>query len=149
MSPSPGASAVTQATHTAFRCQTCQHSKAKCFSSGYHLSDLKKTVIIFFKKEYMYLMLIAVQSLSCVLLFCDPIDCRPLDWSPHRPGSSVHGIFQARILEWITISFSMGSSRPSDGGCVSWIAGSLLHCRRILYRLSHQYFYSEMYIVCK
>ena len=34
---------------------------------------------------------------------CDPMDCSP-------PGSSVHGIFQARILEWVAISFSRGSS---------------------------------------
>ena len=36
---------------------------------------------------------------------CDPMDCR-------LPGSSVHGILQARILEWVTISFSRGSSQP-------------------------------------
>ena len=39
---------------------------------------------------------------SCLTLF-DPMDCSP-------PGSSVHGISQARILEWIAISFSRGSS---------------------------------------
>ena len=39
---------------------------------------------------------------------CDPLDCSP-------PGSSVHGIFQARILEWVAISFSKGSSLPRDG----------------------------------
>ena len=37
---------------------------------------------------------------SCPTL-CDPMDCSP-------PGSSVHGIFQARILEWVAISFSRG-----------------------------------------
>ena len=37
-------------------------------------------------------------SQSCLTL-CDPMDSNP-------PGSSVHGIFQARILEWVTISFS-------------------------------------------
>ena len=41
--------------------------------------------------------------LSHVCLFCDPRNCSP-------PGSSVHGIFQARILEWVAISFSKGSS---------------------------------------
>ena len=41
---------------------------------------------------------------SCPTL-CDPIDCS-------LSGSSVHGIFQARVLEWITISFSRGSSQP-------------------------------------
>ena len=40
-------------------------------------------------------------------------------------GSSVHGISQARILEWITVSFSRGSSEPRDWTCISWIAGGL------------------------
>ena len=43
-----------------------------------------------------------------------------IDWSP--PGSSVHEIL-ARILEWVAISFSRGSSQPSDGTLVSHIAG--------------------------
>ena len=47
---------------------------------------------------------------------CDPMDCSP-------PGSSVHGIFQARILEWVAIFFSRGSSWPRDPTCFSWIAG--------------------------
>ena len=41
---------------------------------------------------------------SCLTL-CDPVDCSP-------PGSSVHGILQARILEWVAISFSRGSFQP-------------------------------------
>ena len=45
----------------------------------------------------------------------------PMDCSP--PGSSVHGILQARILEWVAIPFSRGSSRPRDGTWVSCIAG--------------------------
>ena len=40
-----------------------------------------------------------------------PTLCDPVDWSP--PGSSIHGIFQARVLEWVAISFSRGSSWPS------------------------------------
>ena len=40
------------------------------------------------------------------------------------PGSSLHGIFQARVLEWGVISFSRGSSRPRDRTQVSRIAGS-------------------------
>ena len=47
---------------------------------------------------------------------CDPVDCSP-------PGSSIHGILQARILEWVAISFSMGSSWPRDWTQVSRIAG--------------------------
>ena len=38
------------------------------------------------------------------------------------PGSSVHGILQARILDWVAISFSRGSSQCRDGNCVSYIS---------------------------
>ena len=50
-----------------------------------------------------------------------PTLCSPMDSSP--PGSSVHGIFQARILEWVAISFSRGSCWPRDWTRVSCIAG--------------------------
>ena len=52
---------------------------------------------------------------SCTTL-CDPLDC-------NLSGSSVHGIFQARVLEWVAISFSRGSSQPRDQTQVSHIAG--------------------------
>ena len=48
---------------------------------------------------------------------CDPMDCN----SP--PGSSVHGLFQARILEWVAYPFSRGSSQPRNQIQVSCIAG--------------------------
>ena len=47
---------------------------------------------------------------------CDPVNCS-------LPGSCVHGILQARVLDWVAISFSRGSSRPRDGTQVSLIAG--------------------------
>ena len=50
---------------------------------------------------------------SCPIL-CDPIDCS-------LPGSSVHGIFQAIVLEWVAISFSRGSSQPRARTRVSHI----------------------------
>ena len=50
-----------------------------------------------------------------------PILCNPMDCSP--PGSSVHGIFQARILEWVAIPFSRGSSLPRDRTQVSHNVG--------------------------
>ena len=53
------------------------------------------------------------------------LNCNP-------PVSSIHGIFQARILEWVAIPFSRRSSPPRDQ---TW---EFLHCRRILYHLSHQ-----------
>ena len=52
---------------------------------------------------------------SCPTL-CDPMDCS-------LPGSSIHGIFQARVLEWVAISFSRGSSQPSDLTRVSHTPG--------------------------
>ena len=48
-------------------------------------------------------------------LTLQPMDCNP-------PGSSVHGIFQARILEWTAISYSKGSFQPRDQICVSCIS---------------------------
>ena len=51
---------------------------------------------------------------SCLIL-CDPVDCHP-------PGSSVHRILQARILEWVAILFSRESSQPKDQTQVSCIA---------------------------
>ena len=50
------------------------------------------------------------------LTLYNPKDCSP-------PGSSVHGILQARILEWVAIPVSRGSSRPRDQTQVSCIAG--------------------------
>ena len=57
---------------------------------------------------------------SCLTL-CDPVDY------------TVHGILQARILEWVAVPFSRGSSQPTQGS-----NPSLPHCRRILYYLSHK-----------
>ena len=56
------------------------------------------------------------------LTLCDPMDCSP-------PGSSVHGTFQVRILEWVAISSSRGYSWPRDWtpvSCISCIAGRFL-----------------------
>ena len=56
----------------------------------------------------------AAKSLSRIQL-CDPTDCSP-------PGSSVHGILQARMLEWVAMPSSRGSSRPWDRTRVSYIS---------------------------
>ena len=63
----------------------------------------------------------------CCVCECPPL-CNPMDCSP--PG--VHGILQARILEWVAIPFSRGSSQPRNRIWVSHIAG------RPFYHLSHQ-----------
>ena len=60
------------------------------------------------------IMLVLITQLCPTL--CDPMDCS-------QPGSSVHGILQARILEWVGIPFSRGSSQPRGGTQVSYIAG--------------------------
>ena len=56
---------------------------------------------------------------------CDPMNCSP-------PGSSVHGILQARILEWVASPFSRGIFLTQG------LNPGLLNCRQILYNLSHQ-----------
>ena len=60
---------------------------------------------------------------QCVWLVAQlcPTPCNLMDYSP--PGSSVHGILQARILEWVALPSSRGSSQPRDWTQVSCIAG--------------------------
>ena len=65
-----------------------------------------------------------IYLLSPIWLFCNPMDCS-------SPGSSVHGISQARILKWVAISFSRESSWPRDRTHVSCFG------RRLLYQQSH------------
>ena len=93
-----------------------------------------------------YLVWVHVCVLSCVQLFCDPMDYS-------LPGSSVHGIFQARILAWVAISSSRGSSPPRDRTrvfCIDrqflyqcatweaqWIYVSLLKCYHFSLTLSN------------
>ena len=74
---------------------------------------------------YLVILLLCVCVLvtqSCLTL-CDLMDCSPI-------SSSVHGILQARILEWIAISFARGFPTQGSNPC-------LLHCRKILYGRSH------------
>ena len=73
--------------------------------------------------------------LTCSVAQSWPTLCHSKDCSP--PGSSIHGIFQGRILEWVAISFSRGSSRRRNRIRVSCIAGGLLHGSRF-YQLSYQ-----------
>ena len=65
------------------------------------------------------------ESLQSFLILCDPIDCS-------LPGSSVHGILQARILEWVAILFT----REDQGSNLHLLW--LLHFLQILYHLSYQ-----------
>ena len=75
--------------------------------------------------------IVSVCVYMCVLVaqLC-PTLCKPMDSSP--PGASVHGILQAKILEWVPMSFFRGSSQPRDKihiSCVSCIDRQILyHC---------------------
>ena len=64
----------------------------------------------------MYAATAAAKSLQLCPTQCDPIDGSP-------PGFSVPGILQARILQWVAISFSRRSSRPRDWNRISYIVG--------------------------
>ena len=79
---------------------------------------------IIHSKNPIYLKMKVLVVQLCLTLF-DPRDCS-------LPGSSVHGIFQARTLKWVAISFSRGifQTQGSNQG--------LQYCRQILYHLSHQ-----------
>ena len=68
----------------------------------------------------LFLVALGVKVQSC-LIPCDPLDCS-------LPGSSIHGIFQARVLEWVAISFSRGSFQPWYRTQVSRIVGRRFRC---------------------
>ena len=71
---------------------------------------------------------VCAKPLQSCLTLCDPMDCSLL-------GSSVHGILQARIMKWVAISSSRGSSRPRDQTCISYVSCTgrrVLHHKRYL-----------------
>ena len=76
--------------------------------------------VVCLRREHTYLWISIALKWSEVAQSC-PTLCNPVDCSP--PGSSIHGILQARILEWVAIAFSRGSSQPRDWTQVSRIAG--------------------------
>ena len=99
---------------------------------------LKVSGLEFREGEYLYILCSVISSLTSnpvenvlkkekvISDSGDPMDCGP-------PGSSVHGILQVRILEWVAMPSYKGSSQPRDQTQVFCITGSLLHCRWILY----------------
>ena len=72
---------------------------------------------------------------SCLVTKSCPTLATP--WTVARQASSVHGISQARILGWVAISISRGSSQPRHRTWVSCNTGELLHCMWILYQVSY------------
>ena len=91
-------------------CLTAQNPKSRCLLE-FLLRAMRKNL---FCASVVYAVLYSVAQ-SCLTL-CNPIDCSP-------PGSSVHGILQARILEWVAMSSSRGSSQPRDWNQFSHITG--------------------------
>ena len=75
---------------------------------------------VLYKHYKEQVMCMCLDAESCLTL-CNPMDCS-------QPGSSVHGTFQARILEWVTISFSRGSFQFKDQTCLSCIGRQILYC---------------------
>ena len=71
-----------------------------------HHLQIFSPILLYSFYHFFFQLTLEVKSLSRVWL-CNPMDCS-------LPGSSVHGIFQARVLEWVAISFSRGSSQPRD-----------------------------------
>ena len=80
-----------------------------------YLCSAKIWIMCLDKEDVVYVCVgILLLLLSHVQLFCDPIDCSP-------PDSLVHGISQARVLEWVAISFSGRPSPPGDWTWVSYV----------------------------
>ena len=85
-----------------------------CYSSSHNQKNSSGDVI----PKALFLLVVSCMYLAaplCLTLF-DPMDCS-------LPGSSVHGILQERILEWVAMPSSRGSSQPRDGAQVFLIAG--------------------------
>ena len=80
------------------------------------LTDANLNQALFSGNMYVCVHARVLVAQSCPTL-CDPVDC----------SSSVHGVLQARIVEWVAIPLSRGSSRPRDRTQVSCIAGGLYH----------------------
>ena len=76
-------------------------------------TEISYTSVVNF--SFFYPIFVHAKSLQLCPTLCDPMDC-------NLPGSSVHGILQARILEWVAISFSGGSSQSRDGTCIPYIS---------------------------
>ena len=102
--------------------QTVVEIDVKSSSSGYKREEGESSTEseILFTAWRVFAVCNHCESESIVTQSC-PILCDPMDYSP--PGSSVHGILQARILESVDIPFSRGLSRPRDRTPVSHFAG--------------------------
>ena len=135
LSSSSGTPMIRMLGHLTLSCRSLRLSSFLLIRFSFFLSDsfistilssttliLSSAFILLLAPSGVFLISFIALFIICVLVaqlcptLCDPMDCNP-------PGSSVHEIFQARILEWVAVSFSRGSSRPRDRTQVSHIAG--------------------------
>jgi len=93
-----------------------------------------RDISFYFSLDSNYFLKSSILPALCACVLSCSVMSYSLDWSP--PGSSVHGILQSRILEWVVIPFSWESSQPRN---------RTLRCRWILYRLNHQGSHSKHY----
>ena len=89
----------------------------------YDLTNISRAIIYFTTHDKLiyllflpFFILLHPSCCCCLVTKSCPIFCNPRDYSP--PCSSAHEISQARILEWIAISFSRGSSQPKEWTCL-------------------------------
>ena len=108
---SPNASLAYFLRYIVFKSYKSSGQTPHCEDEQFHssLSDALQGCFGRVSSGQLFLSVLVIQS---CLTFHDPMDCSP-------PGSSVHGILQARILEWVAIPFSRESPWPRDGTCIS------------------------------
>ena len=94
-------------------CKTCMLNTEKCWwrkLKNFYINE--KIYCAYGLKDDVKMSCMHAQSLQTL---CDPVDCSP-------PGSSVHGILQTRVLEWITMPSSRGSFQPRDWTLLSYVS---------------------------
>ena len=107
-----------------------------------------KVIVKLGNNQRQYYIFICLCAQSCLIL-CDSTDSS-------QPGSSIHGIIPARILEWIAISSYRETSRPWDHSCVPWIdrwilyhtepPGNPIFSSNFIYHILAQFCYSSKYL---
>ena len=112
------ATCLISSTFCSGRTQWMMERRQNYFTDGWSLRERKyhewlTNLPLFQRDQFLNIICLVTQW---YLTLCDPMDCGP-------PGSSVHGILQARTLEWVAMSSSRGSSQPRDWTQVSHITG--------------------------
>ena len=115
----PNFTTVLTSKHVSWDCQCSVEKKTMtmlenyCFKDSLGVRYTQRIILFHLLEKRNESVSLVVQS--CLTL-CNYMDCSP-------PGTSVHGILQAKILQWVPISYSRGSSRTRDWTQVSYIAG--------------------------